>query len=304
MAVSENRSLIRLADRAVEKAEPGTKRILVSIVAETLSLARAKTPIQPVPHLRREEKFELEEWNRKGNEYYDGAGVPQDYVEAVKWYRQAAERGFAPSQFNLAHCYARGLGVAPDYFNQAKKWCLKAAELGHAVAQWAYYQYSHDSLVPNKEEAARWLTKSAEQGYTTAQIMLGGHYQGGGWGVPQDHAQAATWYRKAVERGSVSTGSYLEYCYSQSPGSILEHHLVVPQFIAYVKLGRCYRDGKGVPKDEIEAYKWYQLGLDSEPRESKDVTLLKAKLNPTELAEGQRRYEEFKRRMSNSQERP
>ncbi|MGO9417290.1 MAG: SEL1-like repeat protein, partial [Syntrophobacteraceae bacterium] len=25
--------------------------------------------------------------------YYDGKGAPQDYSEAIKWYRKAAERG-------------------------------------------------------------------------------------------------------------------------------------------------------------------------------------------------------------------
>ena len=28
--------------------------------------------------------------------YYNGEGVPQDYVEALKWYRLAADQGRAP----------------------------------------------------------------------------------------------------------------------------------------------------------------------------------------------------------------
>ena len=136
-------ALVPRLPSAVEKAEPGAKRILASSVAETLSLARAKTPAQPITHLPHENIEELEEWNRKGNAYYDGTGVPQDYVEAVKWYRRAAERGYAPAQFNLARCYACGLGVAKDYFKQAKAWHLKAAERGHAVAQFAESHLKH-----------------------------------------------------------------------------------------------------------------------------------------------------------------
>ena len=30
-----------------------------------------------------------------GNRYRNGEGVPQDYKEAVKWYRLAAEQGIA-----------------------------------------------------------------------------------------------------------------------------------------------------------------------------------------------------------------
>ena len=33
-----------------------------------------------------------------------GQGVPQDYAEAVKWYRLAAEQGNADAQYNLGRC--------------------------------------------------------------------------------------------------------------------------------------------------------------------------------------------------------
>jgi uncharacterized protein len=34
--------------------------------------------------------------------YAHGEGVPQDYAEAVKWFRRAAEQGDAHAQYNLA----------------------------------------------------------------------------------------------------------------------------------------------------------------------------------------------------------
>ena len=47
---------------------------------------------------------------------YDyGRGVPQDYAEAAKWYRRAAEQGNANSQYNLGVMYAEGQGVSQDY---------------------------------------------------------------------------------------------------------------------------------------------------------------------------------------------
>src|ERR1035438_5254339 len=33
--------------------------------------------------------------------YYQGQGVPQDYKEAMRWYRLAADQGDADAQFNL-----------------------------------------------------------------------------------------------------------------------------------------------------------------------------------------------------------
>ena len=47
--------------------------------------------------------------------YEYGLGVPQDYVEAVKWYQLAADRGYAKAQYNLGIMYANGRAVAQDF---------------------------------------------------------------------------------------------------------------------------------------------------------------------------------------------
>ena len=36
-----------------------------------------------------------------------GEGVEQDYAEAVKWYRLAAEQGNADAQYNLGYAYSQ-----------------------------------------------------------------------------------------------------------------------------------------------------------------------------------------------------
>ena len=50
-----------------------------------------------------------------GDMYEMGWGVPQDYVEAVKWFRRAAEQGNAWAQTDLGLGYAEGQGVPQDY---------------------------------------------------------------------------------------------------------------------------------------------------------------------------------------------
>ena len=57
-----------------------------------------------------------------------------DVAEAVKWYRKAAEQGHAKAQFNLGLTYYYGEGVPKDVA-EAVKWYRKAAELGNADAQ-------------------------------------------------------------------------------------------------------------------------------------------------------------------------
>ena len=42
-------------------------------------------------------------------------GVPEDDAEAVKWYRKAAEQGFAKSQHNLGVMYDKGTRVPQNH---------------------------------------------------------------------------------------------------------------------------------------------------------------------------------------------
>ena len=71
--------------------------------------------------------------NDLGNMYGEGLGVPQDDVEAAKWYRQAAEQGHASAQNNLGNMYRDGLGVPQDDV-EAAKWYRLAAEQGQLEA--------------------------------------------------------------------------------------------------------------------------------------------------------------------------
>jgi TPR repeat protein len=46
--------------------------------------------------------------------YKNGYGVKQDYFEAVKYYKLAADQGDSSAQFNLGIMYDNGLGVKQD----------------------------------------------------------------------------------------------------------------------------------------------------------------------------------------------
>ena len=88
-----------------------------------------------------------------------------DYVEAVKWYRKAAEQGDAVAQNNLGVMYKKGRGVTQDY-----------------------------------AEAVKWYRKAAQQGYARAQSNLGWMYRNGN-GVPQDKITAHMWYNISASNG-------------------------------------------------------------------------------------------------------
>ena len=67
-----------------------------------------------------------------GYAYANGKGVPEDYKEAVKWWRKSAEQGYAQAQYNLGVMYYDGEGVPEDYI-QAYAWWNIAAANGEVI---------------------------------------------------------------------------------------------------------------------------------------------------------------------------
>ena len=65
--------------------------------------------------------------------YATGRGVPKDDAKAVKWYRLAADQGYARAQYNLGVMYATGRGVLKDRI-LAHIWFNIAGANGHAQA--------------------------------------------------------------------------------------------------------------------------------------------------------------------------
>jgi hypothetical protein len=53
--------------------------------------------------------------------YLKGEGAPQNYTEAMRWYRLAADQGRAEAREKIGYLYSRGLGVSKDCA-AATKW--------------------------------------------------------------------------------------------------------------------------------------------------------------------------------------
>ena len=79
--------------------------------------------------------------------------------------------------------------------------------------------------------AASYYRKAAERGYLPAQYNLAYLYENG-LGVKQDFGEAAAWYRKAADQGDAESQN---------------------------NLGVLYSTGQGVPHDDVEAVRLYRL---------------------------------------------
>ena len=70
-----NASLIPRQPSSVDKVDPGTKRVLALMVADTLAVAQKHlAPVFTIPT-----KAELKEWHQQGWKHFSGEGVPKDY---------------------------------------------------------------------------------------------------------------------------------------------------------------------------------------------------------------------------------
>ena len=105
-----------------------------------------------------------------GDRYYNGTdGADKDFTLSAKWYRKAADQGHAMAQYNLGVMYSKGQGVEKD-----------------------------------EVEAMKWYRKAADQGLADAQYNLGCMYHNGydnGQGMVQDQAEATSWFHKAADQG-------------------------------------------------------------------------------------------------------
>ena len=161
---------------------------------------------------------------------YYGSGVPQDYAEAIRWFRKSAEQGTAKAQYALGYSYFYGRGVPQD-LAESTRWDRKAADQGYpqAECQLASLYYEGQAVPQDLAESIRWYRKCANHGDVTGQRSLGYLYDHGE-GVPRDSVEAARWYRKAAEQGDLA---------------------------AEVCLAAAYRKGQGVPQSYIQATRWY-----------------------------------------------
>lgn len=122
--------------------------------------------------------------------------------------QQLASQGDPQAQYLLANRYRAGLaGAAPDR-QQAAAWYQKAAEQGHAPAQVNLgVMYANGrGLAHSDERAVHWYRAAAEQGDAVAQNNLG-LMLAEGRAVAQDDALAVQWFRRSAEQGE-SAGQY------------------------------------------------------------------------------------------------
>ena len=111
------------------------------------------------------------------------------------------------------------------------------------------------------------LFRSAHEGYSKAQTLLGTMYEEGE-GVPRDTKEAVHWYKKATNQGDAVGQYHLGLMYQHGNGVTEDGQEALRLFQlsanqgydnAQTQLGVLNRDGDLVSKNETEAARWFQL---------------------------------------------
>jgi TPR repeat protein len=198
---------------------------------------------------------------------YDGK---QSYEEALKWWKEAAKRGYTVAMNNIGLAYANGHGVQQDYTG-AFNWWHQSAFLGNAWAMNSVGDLYENGLgTPrNLLMAMTWYQSAAAQGEPMAMYNVGLLYEAGS-GIPRDDAEALSWFRKSAEHGYAS---------------------------AMHSIGKMYVEGRAVAADPVEALAWYRVADLRYPPEDaaeaksnrKDIEVLAARLDAEQMARATQR---------------
>jgi TPR repeat protein len=202
-------------------------------VAEPNAAPNEKPPIQE-PEVGTGKGLNAEQLFQKGYAFDIAVGVPQYLTEAAKWYKLAVNKGHPGAHRKLAELYLGRGGVLKNP-HEARRLFLIAANQGDAQAQFIVGRdYSE-----NKATKIMWLRSAAEKGNAEATSLLAtleppqnskkpnpssvptaskaeesignvlnaeqlfqrGYTYDIAVGVRQDLAEAAKWYKLAVNEG-------------------------------------------------------------------------------------------------------
>jgi TPR repeat protein len=254
-----------------------------------------------------------------GEMHASGVGMPQNNIEAVRWYRISAEKGNSKAQSLIGTAYHRGIGLAVDDV-QATQWLLKAADQMDPLAQFQLGDGFEFGWAGQKDnaEAYKWYLLSACQGYTkatkkvpavenilTKKQRIDGQTRASEFRAARvkKENEANDTLIKSAEKGDPEAQYKLGAAYSFGNGlpkndiksvEWLTRAAQQGQSEAQFELGLHYLNGEGVESSEIEAYQWWSIAADKgHIRAQASLDGLQKKISPEHKAQAKQKANTF-----------
>lgn len=215
--------------------------------------------------------------------YYQGEGVTQNFTEAIKWFKKAANNGLCNSYGFLGACY-----ITQKNYVEAINWFKKAidngdccyADLGACYLQLGKFTEAIPWLkkgiddkrpeyyvslgqcyyfLQNYTEAIPWLKKAADKGITDSYFTLGLSFY-----FLKNYTEAIIWFEKAANNGVSQAYAYLGQAYYEQQNYAEAYKcakIAVDNGIesASFLMGIMLYYGHGVQQDYNQAFKWLKM---------------------------------------------
>jgi TPR repeat protein len=257
---------------------------------------------------------------------------PPNLPEAVRWFRQSADQGWAGGQYHLGLCYLAGDGVEQDE-DRGLELVRMAADQRQVNAEFDLADlYAQGIGVPRNDEdrpialLKRVVQSKRPDDYSEIEEAYGSlvFRFDCGVGTERDVYAAVEWYCRAALAGvdgytlidKVQTVPRMrrshEVCRGEPEARLLlrawpecknDEHLLaaVCEYLkavtcadhaGLVKIGQKYVDGQGVPKSEVKAWLWFSLA------DAKGALDVKSKIFDIEKSMTEDQQKEAKRLLS------
>lgn len=220
--------------------------------------------------------------------YYQGEGVTQNFTEAIKWFKKAANNGLCNSYGFLGACY-----ITQKNYVEAINWFKKAidngdccyADLGACYLQLGKFTEAIPWLkkgiddkrpeyyvslgqcyyfLQNYTEAIPWLKKTADKGITDSYFTLGLSFY-----FLKNYTEAIIWFEKAANNGVSQAYAYLGQAYYEQQNYAeafkwIKKAVDVKDPFSYGTLGDMYYYGLGTAVNQNEAFRLAKIGSEHE----------------------------------------
>ncbi|MGB6018390.1 MAG: tetratricopeptide repeat protein, partial [Sulfurimonadaceae bacterium] len=172
--------------------------------------------------------------------------------KAITWHNKALAEGVDLSKVNLARLYLR-----IKLPNKAREWYLSAAKDNNALAQYRLFKMDAKSKsLKAREEAQKWLARSAENNYPQAQYIYGLQLL-----KQKKSEEAQLWLEKANANGISDTNLFLGKLYYEQESYDKAYPLLIKakeKGEANYMLAAMYENGLVVEKNSFLAYRHYK----------------------------------------------
>jgi hypothetical protein len=206
-----------------------------------------------------------------GRLYELGQGVPQDYMQAYKYFKLACDGGNVEGCNELGFLFANGFGVAQDY-QQAYKYGKQACDGGEMLSckNLGLLFLTGQGVALDYSQAFKYFKLACDGGNSLGCNSLGYLFEHGK-GVQQDYTQAFKYLKRACDAGEGIGCANIDLMYDLGNGvtkdftqafDFYKQMCDTSQFRGCDLLGQLYANGRGVPKDYGKSLELFKQACD------------------------------------------